>query len=351
MASAFPPDAVAHEPIHWQPRWIRQLLDHPSGLRWHADGRRLAAASLGGDTIVYEASSGEMVDHTARQAGALGVTWAGEYLVAGYDDGTVTIDGQPIRLRGWIHDLAVSSQHIAVAHGRSASVLGLDVGSSERTVTHIAEHPTSITSTAWHPDGSKILLGSHNRLEWVTVSTLDSDPVPTLWGGAITSLRGGRDHDWWVAGVRGDWSYTWRLADPTVVHVLPVPRATGKLVAVDPTHARCVIASPQMTALFDMDHADDDGQPSGQWLFALGVPSSVTWHPHRPVLLCGVAVDGDASRAGILRWEPDRDPVPLGCLLTPERVAELAWSPDGSLLAVGLADGTVAVLDADHAAP
>jgi len=32
-------------------------------------------------------------------------------------------------------------------------------------------------------------------------------------------------------------------------------------------------------------------------------------------------------------------------------VAKLACSPGGSLLAIGLADGTVAVLDADHATP
>lgn len=351
MPEPLPLDAVASEPVHWEPCWSHQLADHPSRLRWHADGRRLAAASLGGDVTVFEPIGGDIIDTAVRPASALCLDWVGDRLVTGYDDGTLTIDDRSVRLGGWIHAVATrptSTATVAIAHGRHLSLIDADGDDDTR---RLAEHPTSITTAAWHPEEPALLIGSHNRLEWCDITRGDIAPVEMIWGGAVASLHRGGIHDWWVAGVRGDWSYTWRLGDPANVHTLPVPRSTGTLVAVDPQHPRCVIASPQMTALFDMVDIDDHHQPTGHWLFSLGSPTSVAWHPTRPVLLSGVTVDGPPGGAGILRWEPERDPVPIGCILTPHPVVHLDWSPDGTLLAVGLADGTVAVLDTGHVAP
>lgn len=351
MTAGFPRDWIADEPVRWQPRWTRQLADHPSQLRWHPDGRHLAAACLGGDVVVFDSASGDTADSFVRDASALCLAWAGDRLVSGYDDGVVAIDRRTVHLGGWIHDLATAPPYIVNAHGRRASLIEIDGHRCGPAVRCIAEHPTSMTSVAWHPSEARVLLGSHNRLEWIDVDGCRTEAVPIVRGGTVAALRSGAGHDWWVAWVRGDWSYTWQLSAPATVFVLPAPRHAGTLVAVDPTRARCVIASPQLTALFDMTHSDSLRQPSGQWLFALGSPSSVACHPRRQTLLCGVTVDGDERSAGILRWEPDRAPFPVGCIITPDTVVHLDWSPDGTLLALGLADGTVAVLDADHAAP
>jgi len=347
------PVHVPQAPGPWAPAWTQTLSDCPSRVLWHPSGDRLAAASLGGEVIVLDAASGVVVQVDRQDAAVLSAGWAGEEVVAGRMDGTLALGSQRVALTGWVNALAVApgGGEAAVAHGRRFSAVDLsDPTRPEPTVQ--VEHQSTITAVAWHPTRRRVLVGSSNRLDWLDLTNGAVDPVPILWGGAIASLHPGGVDGWWVAGARGDWSYAWQLEAPWAVHALPVPRTTGELVALDAERARCVVASRSMTVLFAMAGDGRDDCPAGLELFSLGVPTAVTWHPHLPVLLCGVTLEqGDRRGSGILQWRPDVDPAPLGLSTTPAAVTQLAWSPDGSLVAVGLADGTVGVMGAGQFAP
>jgi len=318
----------------WVPSWSRQLDDHPTALCWRADGELLAVSSLAGEAVALDAIDGAQVRAPVHHdGGTLCVAWRGAQLVTGGQDGDITVDGERHHVGGWVNDLAVSDGgEVAIAHGRRLSIAGGGV---------LTTHTNTITSLMWHPVRRFVAAASFGRVSWVSVEDCSTNDVELQWGGAVATLCLAEDSGWGAAGVRGDWGYAWRLDQAGPALTLPVGTSTGQLVGFSADGSQLALATPKMSAVFDLVSPDPLGQPAGQWLSSVGTPTALCWHPTTDLLVIAVSTGASQRGNGLLAWQPRRAPIPLGFISTPSSVTHLAWSPDGSTLGLAAADGTV----------
>ncbi|WP_395153905.1 hypothetical protein [Ilumatobacter sp.] len=203
---------VLAEPVDWPPLWEITLGDCPTALAWDPSGSRLAAASLAGDVVVAETADGSQQQVSFHNGGALCLDWAVARLASGGQDGTATIDGDPIELGRWVSALASSQcgRHVAVGHGRSASVL--DVASCATLSSE--RHNTTVTGVCWHPTNDDVVRsGSFERIAEQEIGVDAALPdIELEFGGAIAAVRVAASTERTVAGVRGDFAYLWHDA-------------------------------------------------------------------------------------------------------------------------------------------
>jgi len=321
---------------NWSPAWSQQLTDHPTALCWHENGRRLAAASLGGEAVTLDAKDGSLLGQPIwHEGGALCVGWRRGELITGGQDGQVTVGGERLGFDGWINDLAVSADgQIAIAHGRHVSIAGAG---------RIGSRSTTVTSVAWHPSELRVAAGSFASVTWISAADGSSTDVELAWGGAVAALRIAEDSGWAAAGIRGDWSYLWRLDSNDSVLALPVGTSTGHHVGFSADGSQLASATPKMSAVFDLESPDPLGQPAGQWLSSVGAPTALAWHPMTDLLVTAVSIGTGGRDNGLLAWRPRRASIPIGFVTTPRPVSHLAWAPDGRTLAIATVDGTISI--------
>jgi WD40 repeat protein len=140
-------------------RWTLELPDTASAMAFAPDGRRVAVATLAGDVVMVNVSTGEVSPTGAsHRGGSLAVAWhpAGELLATAGQDGRVCLvepgfSERPTYRsfgRGWVDHLAWSSDgaYLAIAAGKAVHV----VATTGESVAELSTKST-VDALAWLP--------------------------------------------------------------------------------------------------------------------------------------------------------------------------------------------------------
>lgn len=327
-------------------RWQATLADHVSTLAWSPDGRTLAAGSLGGDAVLFDAATGDTVAKlAAHPLGVLCTAWSpdGRRLAVGGQDGRAGVyaaGGEPVgaaTFDGWVTSLAWSPKAgspLAAGAGRALHLLDGD-GAVQASSPLLS---STVTSLVWSVDATRIGVGAYGGLRWYEPPTVADGPVRTFdWKGSLLSVIVAANGRWACAGAQDSSIHLWRLwsGDDLSMHGYP-----AKIDQLAFRHDSRWMASACLGELTIWDFSGKgpagsrpaEGNAHDRHIAALA------WQPGTKVIATGGA-DGRLAL-----WSSPRR---QGQELTPTTVVEgtgisrLAWSPDGTRLAVGRGDGTV----------
>jgi len=267
---------------------------------------------------------------------------AGDGVIAGGDDGRVTrigLDGaaaEIAQLKGkWIERI--------VAHARSgafAVAVGKDMvlfrGGEQRT---IGPHATTVTDIGFSPDGSRLAAAHYNGVSIWTVRTPSDRPRVLSWKGSHLVLRYSPNAKFLATTTQENAIHVWRLADGHDMQMRGYPAKIRSLA----WSADSLLLLSSATEMFTAWSFAGKG-PEGQPPLEFGEPgealiAQVATHPRDGYAAAAYEtgeVDlADLKTRRVVRLAgPDRAPA-----------TALAWSAEGSRLAVGSETGGLRIFD------
>jgi len=306
-----------------------------------------AAFALGDGSVVRAAPGEADWPRTTVHDGsalALAPDAAPGGLISGGDDGVfrrIAADGTVSEIAGfgmkWVEQVAshpAGKGVLACAVGRSVHVFD-GAGVKLKTL----DHPSTVTGLAFDAKGKRIAASHYNGATlWFVAAKTDS-PRRLEWKGSHTAIALSPDGDAVVTAMQENALHGWRLSDgqhmrmsgyPTKTRALAFLRS-GKWLAT--SGADAIVLWPFF-----------GGGPMGKAPTELAggdnvVVSMVAAHPQNEVVAAGFAdglvVVADVGTSRILPVAgPGRGPV-----------SALAWSPNGSHLAIGTETGFAALVD------
>ena len=273
-------------------------------------------------------------------AGAVGRSWA-----SGGDDGRfvlVIADGTTTEIAKfgmkWVEKVAA---HADAKAGRLACAVGKRVHVFDATGKQLKtlEHPSSVTGLVFDAKGKRIAASHYNGASvWFVASSSDT-PRVLEWKGSHTGITISPDGDCVVTAMQENALHGWRLSDNQHMRMTGYPSKTESL----------------------------GFTKNGKWLASSGADAVVLWPFHGggpmgkpPIELAG----GDGVNCSTIAVHPSHDAVAAGFadglvvmadinsarilpVMAPGRgsITALAWSPDGTRLAIGSESGFAAVVD------
>ncbi len=276
----------------------------------------------------------------ALAAGAVGRSW-----VSGGDDGrfvVINADGAASEIAGfgmkWVEKVAA---HADAKAGRLACAVGKLVhvfdAAGKRLKT--LEHPSSVTGLVFDAKGKRIAASHYNGASVWFVGSSSDTPRVLEWKGSHTGIAISPDGDCVVTAMQENSLHGWRLSDNQHMRMTGYPSKTEAL----------------------------GFTKNGKWLASSGADAVVLWPFHGggpmgkpPIELAG----GDGVNCSTIAVHPSHEAVAAGFadglvvmadinsarilpVMGPGRgsITALAWSPDGTHLAVGTETGFAAVVD------
>jgi WD40 repeat protein len=191
------------------------LPDSAAALCLAPDGRRVAVATLAGDVLILNTSSGKLTATGAvHKGGALAVAWHphGDVLATAGQDGRVCLvhPSTPPTYRsfgrGWVEHLAWSSDgtRLAIAAGKAIHVVGHN---GEPLAKH--ELKNTVAALAWLPGSAMLVVASYGGL-WFYDLERGKSAVTFPSQGALLSLAPSPDGTVIAAGRQDDALELWR---------------------------------------------------------------------------------------------------------------------------------------------
>lgn len=327
------------------------LDDHVSTLTWSPGGLTLAAGSLGGDSILLDPATGDVVAKLpAHPLGVLTTAWSsdGDRLAIGGQDGILRLSDRvgaevaAVDLGDWVADVAWSpapSGYLAVAAGRVLCLVGPDGA----VVRSFAAAPSTITSIAWSPDGRRIGVAAYGGLRWHEPTKPSEDPLRTFaWKGSLLSAVVAPNGRWACAGSQEATIHLWRLWSGDDLSMSGYPAKVEHLAF---RHDSRWMASACMgdITVWDFSGKGPAGSRPAQGEAHERHVTDLAWQPRGDLLATGGADGRLALWASPRRQGKALNPLHVGD--GEAGVSRLAWSPDGTRLAVGRSDGTVELSD------
>ena len=315
------------------------LGDWVHALAWGPDGVEVAAACADGTVATVDAE--EQVRALQRHdAPATTVGWSATgALASGGEDGCVLIDGTPYDLGpGWVQQIAwrPDGASLAVAHRRAVHILDADGAS----LAVSAEFPATVACIDWHPRGVELAAGTYGGVHLLRGK--DARAARSLkWKGSVLAIAISPDGRRLAHGNQDASVHFWDLRRGTELEMWGYATKVRQLAW--RRDAR-LLATGGGTAVTVWDFAGRG--PAGtrpQELEHHAGP--ITWlgfQPRSP-LLASTAQDGFTAL-----WKPGSDDLPLAVVAVDDEITTAAWSPDGSHLALGGANGTVAIARAER---
>lgn len=324
------------------PLWSVGLSDYVSALAWSPDGRRVAAGSLAGESVLVDAATGAVAAQLpVHTLGVLAMAWTpdGARIATGGQDGLVRIhraDGTSASasdLGAWVAALAWRSDgtQLAAGAGRVLRVIGPDG-------EHLLEGKpatSTITDVAWAVNKRRVAAASYGGVGWYAV---EHGPEPVkhfAWKGSILCLAPSPDGRWLTVGAQDNTVHIWRLWSADELEMNGYPTKVEHLAWHHASRWMAVGNLGEIT-LWDFAGRGPGGRRPQQIDAHTRSIAALAFQPRGALLASG-------SRDGTVAvW----DTAPKVAVAASQRgygdeVATLAWSPDGTRLAVALASGQI----------
>ncbi|NJO81386.1 MAG: WD40 repeat domain-containing protein [Blastochloris sp.] len=345
---AVPPSTT----VNLERRWRTQLDGHIIGVRWSPDGNHVAAATIDGPITIFAADGTRLHDLPGHAPGTTAIDWHpnGALLASAGQDGYVRL---------W--DVAAGSQSQAlrhtiswverVAHHPSGAYLAAAAGKCLRIwdtagtllIEH-TDHASTIADIAWKPGSKQIAAVAYGG---TTLWGIDrAEPLRRYaWKGSSLVLAWSPDAAMFATGDQDQTIHFW-YADSG--HDLQMWGYETKMreLAWDPSSRYLASGGGHEAVVWDVRAGKKGPEGSKPVMLALHEEFlSVLAYQHgetkdMPAILASAGQDGLVAL-----WRPTRGKQPLVQHGFNTAISGLVWSPDDRALAVGGADGTVAVLD------
>lgn len=317
-----------------------ELGDWIHAVAWAPDGSAVVAACADGAVVELDATGGESRERHRHEAPATTVAWSPTgVLASGGQDGRVLVDERTaVGEERWIERVAwrPDGDRLAVAAGRRVLILD-SVG--ERVAVS-AELAATVTCLSWHPRGTEVAAGAYGgvRLLWGR----DAGVAKSLaWKGSVLEMAISPDGRRLAHGNQDASVHFWNLSRGSELEMWGYETKVRQLAW---RHDGRLLATGGGDSVTVWDFAGRG--PEGSRPQELeGHGETVSWLGFRPNsrLLASTGLDGLA-----VLWRPGAGDLPLATVAVDDRITAGAWSPDGRRLAIGGADGTLAVAVVDE---
>jgi WD40 repeat protein len=327
--------------------WRVALTDWVTAARPNPAGTVAACGSLGGDAVVVDLATGDVVAKLAdHHLGVLAATWsqAGDLLAISGQDGHVRIYDQHggeravIDLGAWVPAAAWSpdGRWLAVAAGRRLHLLDTD-GVSPAAFD---EERSTITAVAWSVDGRRVGVAAYGGIRWYEPDRLpDVSPARDLtWKGSLLSLAVSPNGRWVCAGAQDQSIHLWRLWSGGDLQMSGYPSKVEQLAFRDDGRWMASACLSELT-VWDFGGKGPAGSAPAYGTAHERHITALAWEPGGDRL----ATAGADGRIAI--WPSPRKaatPIdPLDVIEDPTSASSVAWLPTGAGVLIGRADGTI----------
>jgi WD40 repeat protein len=309
----------------------------------------LLAAALGDGAVQLIAPSGTVETVQAHDGAVLclALDLDGRSFVTGGDDGRLVRTAEDggvaelVRAPGrQIDVLAVSRPAMAraVAVGREVRVLG----ANGKLQAHTSDHPSTVSGLAFNPKGKRLAVAHYGGATLCWTAMLGQNANRLRWRGSHISVSWSPDGAHVMTAMQECELHGWRVADSSdlAMRGYEVKVRSVDWLSKPPTlvtsGADCVVAWP-------FSGSGPQGKPPIEVGQGIGrLVTRVAAHPARRLIATGF----DDGGVAICELAADRKSSAIR--LRPgdgHRVAALAWSQDGTRLAVGTDGGALSIFN------
>lgn len=233
---------------------------------------------------------------------------------------------------------------VSPAAGLRAAAAGRELRLLDRQGQVLAattDHPSTVTGLAFNPRGKRLAAAHYGAVTLWWTGSLGRNPARLAWAGSHIAVSWSPDGAVVMSSLQGNELHGWRLAD-------------GRDMRMD-GYAAKIRSMAWLARPLTLLTGGSDGVIG--WKFTAGGPmgkppveiglgighlvTSVSIHPRLPLVAAGF----DDGRVAICSVDGEKT-----VRLRPgdgERIAALAWSPDGATLAAGTEAGSLSLLDID----
>ena len=310
---------------------------------------RACAFALGDGTIAIKRHGDDDWHRTTAHEGAildLATDAAPNGWITGGDDGRfyrISPDGvaaliAPFGMR-WVEHVAsftdgARTQLVACSAGKRLAVYN-----AKDDELKVFEHPSTVTGIVFDPKGKRVAASHYDGASVWFIASRSDTPRKLEWKGSHIGIAMSPDGDCVVTSMQENSLHGWRLSDNQHMRMTGYPSKTQ---ALSFTKGGKWLASSgaDSVVLWPFFAGGPMGKPPTVLAGGDGINCTyVTCHPKDDLVAAGFAdglvVIADIASGRILPVAgPGRGPI-----------STLAWSPDGSHLAIGTESGFAAVVD------
>jgi WD40 repeat protein len=329
-------------------RRVRVALgEYPVDAAFSPDSRTLVVGDGAGKLQSLDVAAGALQPLGEHRGGVLAVAWqpGGKLVASSGQDGEVRLcDARTresrllFRLPAWSERLAFAPQGklLAIGSGRTLRIHGSD--GSER-IAPLAQ-PGAINAMAWRPKGLELAtLGNGGaRLHRLGSSSAAAETVEFAHPGACLTASWSPDGRVLASGLQEGSVQFWNIGSATQSQM----RGYGTKVALTSFSANSRLlatGADQAIVVWDFSGGGPEGSEPLQLSTHTARLTQLAFQPQGPLLASG------ARDHRLALWRPGMAADPLDADLLGGEVALLRWSPDGRWLAAGDGGGQLSVYE------
>lgn len=337
--------------------WRAAIDDFVQGLTWSPDGKHLAACSVSGPISVFAPDGTTLQQWPGHGFGTTAIAWSrnGSRLAStGQDTWIHAYDPvlpEPVWEAtvgtGWGEAVAWSpvDDVVAVAAGRTFALLDGD-GAAIRTEDG---HSSTISDIAWEPHGRRVSLAHYGGMSLWPVDP--AKPGKSVnWKGSTLKLAWSPDGAFIATGDQDSTVHFWETRTGKELQMWGHPTKVLQL-AWDRSSRYLATGGGPTVVVWDCSGKGSENSKPAMLDRHQENLSVIAFRPD------GQMIASACEGGRLCLWDRKRNAKPVFTALAselldemlvdrePSAIAQLAWNPDGRRLAVGLADGAIAVVN------
>jgi len=312
-----------------------QLGDFATCLGWSRDGRALAIGDASGTLTVLDAAGGKLFEERAHEGGVQALGWVDGGLVTGGADGVVRLrrpdGGAPLELPGstsparpWVDHVAVSPKgdRFATAAGRTARLWT----SRGEPIFETEPHPSTVAAVSFGSTSDDVATCCYGGVHVWTVREA-AQARHLAWKGSLVALAWSATGKIIACASQDNSVHFWRLPSGADSQMSGYP-FKPKAIAFDAQGKLLATSGDAQVCCWDFTGRGPEGSTPIVLDAHRAQVTQLAFHPRRGLLASA------AQDTGVIVWDPRRSKKPIRHGFTEDAASGLAWSPDGSHLAV-----------------